>query len=198
MGNIPAGPEDGEAKAMNAIVLRRVSWMVICWVTVLAMGIGMLAAVYKVTSVNGFRVGWQGIPVYLALAGIIGRIVNCKVILRDGVLTVVNPLRTHTLPAVAIRDVLVGDDGTLEVHLDKDRVVSVFAFGGSLVDHFKGSSKKTERKISRWLDSARLESESRAGTPQIRWTRCLSADASLILCVALSASGAIWMAFTGN
>ncbi|MCX4674044.1 hypothetical protein OG413_01700 [Streptomyces sp. NBC_01433] len=183
---------------MNEVVLRRVSWMVICWIIILGTGITMLAAVHKVTSVNGFRTGWQGIPVFMLLAGFIGRIVNCKVILRGGLLTVVNPLRSHILPVSAIHDVAVSDDGTLEVELDRDRVVSVYAFGGSLIDHFKGSSKETARTISAWLGSARVGSESKADTPQIRWTRCPSADASLALGVVLAAVGAIWMAFTGS
>ena len=183
---------------MNSVVLRRGSWMAISWVVILGLGIGMLAAVYKVTSVNGFRTGWQGIPIYLALAGITGRVANCKMILCEDMLTVVNPMRSHSLPKAAIRDVSVGDDGTLEVHLDKDRTVSVFAFGGSLIDHFKGSSAEAQRRISAWLGSASAENESNALAPQVRWTRCPAADASLVLCVALSVAGAIWMAFTGN
>ncbi|MFF0425914.1 PH domain-containing protein [Streptomyces sp. NPDC004520] len=172
--------------------------MVISWIVVLGLGIGMLAAVYKVTSVNGFRMGWQGMPVFLALAGIIGKVANCKVILGEDALTVVNPLRTHHLPKAAIRDVSVGDDGTLEVHLGGDRTVSAFAFGGSIVDRFKGSSEKARRRIDAWLLSPRTEIESQAADAQICWTRCPSADASLVLCLALSVVGGIWTAFTGN
>ncbi|WP_331762551.1 PH domain-containing protein (plasmid) [Streptomyces sp. NBC_01527] len=158
----------------------------------------MLAAVCKVTSVNGFRTGWQGIPIYLALVSICGRIANCKVILREDALMVVNPLRSHFLPKNAIRDVSVSDDGTLEVHLEEGRAVSVFAFGGSLADHFRGSSGEAERKISKWLHYARAVSESEAAAPQVRWTRCRSADVSLILGVAISGAGAIWMALSGG
>lgn len=129
---------------------------------------------------------------------IIEMIANCKVILRDDALTVVNPLRTHILPVRAIHDVAVGDDGTLEVELDRDRVASVYAFGGSLTDHFKGSNKELARMISARLGSARVGSESKAGTPQVRWTRCPSADASLVLGIGLTAVGAIWIAFTGS
>ncbi|MFE4329386.1 hypothetical protein ACFRQM_07975 [Streptomyces sp. NPDC056831] len=179
-------------------VLRRRSWIILCGIVIVGLGVGMLAAVCKVTAVNGFRTGWQGIPIYLALAGICGRIANCKVILLEDSLVVVNPLRSHILPKIAIRDVSVSDDGTLEVQLKKDRVVSVFVFGGSLMDRFKGSSEEAERKIGTWLHSARAVSEPKAAAPQVRWTRCRSADASLILCAAISGAGAIWMALSGS
>lgn len=104
---------------MRQDVLRRRSWPILCGIVIVGLGVGMLAAVCKVTSVNGFRTGWQGMPIYLALAGICGRIANCKVILLEDALVVVNPLRSHILPNVAIRDVSVSDDGTLEVHLKK-------------------------------------------------------------------------------
>lgn len=172
--------------------------MAISWVVTSGLGIGMLAAVCKVTSVSGFRVGWQGVPVYLALAGIIGRVANCKVILSGNVLTVVNPLRSHILPKEVISGASVGDDGTLEVQLHGGGTVSVFAYGGSLIDHYRGSSGQAERKISAWLSSAGTVAASKAVTPQARWTRCIGADASLALCVALAVAGAIWMAFTGD
>ncbi|WP_432058664.1 hypothetical protein [Streptomyces sp. bgisy022] len=153
----------------------------------------------KVTSVNGFRTGWQGIPIYLVLAGVCGRIANCKVVLREDALVVVNPLRTHVVPIVMIRSVSVGDDGTLEVWLDEERAIAVFAFGGSLVDRFKGTSSEAERKISEWLRSAGTASETKGtAAPQVRWTRCRSADTSLVLCAAALGVGAIWMALSGG
>ncbi|MEU9858921.1 PH domain-containing protein [Streptomyces sp. NPDC047974] len=159
----------------------------------------MLAAVYKVSSMNGFRVGWQGIPIYLALSGIAGRIASCKVILSDDTLTVVNPLRTHHVPKAAIREVSVGDEGTLEIHINTDRPIASFAFGGSLVDRFKGSSDKAQRNIHAWLLSDRMTSTApTTAGPKIHWTRCPSADACLVLCLVLSVVGAIWVSFTSG
>ncbi|MFB7917371.1 PH domain-containing protein [Streptomyces sp. NPDC056061] len=174
-------------------MLRRRSWPVLSGIFVLGLGIVTIAAVYKVSSVNGFRTGWQGIPVYLALAGIIGRVVSCKVIVRDEVLLVVNPLRTHIVPRTAIRAVSVTDDGTLEVALDEDRTIPVFAFGGSLVDRFRGTSDRAGRSIDQWLRSGPAASGDEPA-PQVRWTRCPSADLSLVLCVVTAGAGAIWMA----
>ncbi|WNF28692.1 hypothetical protein RI138_18685 [Streptomyces sp. C11-1] len=183
---------------MKSIVLRRSSWVMISWAVIIGLGIGMLVAALRVTSVNGFRTGWQGIPAFLALVVVVGRVANCKIVLRRDVLVVVNLLRTYTLPAAAIREVSVGGDGTLEVHLDKHRVVSAFAFGGSLIDHFKGSSSEAARKVNAWLDTALTQSERDDFTPQVRWTRCLLADAALGLCVALTGVGMVWMAITGR
>ncbi|MFH9266033.1 hypothetical protein ACH4KN_17505 [Streptomyces sp. NPDC017546] len=183
---------------MEQIVLRRNSWVVISWVVVIGLGLSMLAAVLKVSSVNGFRTGWQGIPVFLALVVPIGRVANCKIVLREDVLVVVNPLRTHILPVAAVHDVSVGDDGTLDVRLDHHRVVSVFAFGGSLIDHFKGSSGEAARKVNAWLGTARTESGRRDVAPRVRWTRCLLADAALGLGVVVTAAGFAWMAFSGS
>ncbi|MEU3283260.1 hypothetical protein [Streptomyces antibioticus] len=121
------------AYTTGQITLRRHSWPVLCGITIVGLGIGMLAAVYKATSVSGFRTGWQGIPFSLTLAGACGRVAGCRVELRQDALMVINPLRTHIVPRVAIRSVSVGDDGTLEVQLAEDRKVAVFAFGGSLL-----------------------------------------------------------------
>lgn len=51
---------------MHSLVLRRSSWLIFFWIVIVGLGIGTLAAVLKVTSVNGFRMGWQGIPLCLA------------------------------------------------------------------------------------------------------------------------------------
>ncbi|MFJ6566744.1 PH domain-containing protein [Streptomyces sp. NPDC091292] len=180
-------------------VLRRRSWLVFPWIAIVGLGVGMLLAVFKVSSVNGFRTGWQGIPVYLALAGISGRVANCKVDLREDVILVVNLVRTHVLPRTAIRGVSVGDDGTLEVHLDHEREIAVFAFGGSVIDRFRGTSSEAEWKIRTWLNSDVSVRESEdAGGPHVRWTRCTSADLALLLCAVISGMGAIWMALSGS
>ncbi|MFE4593514.1 hypothetical protein [Streptomyces laurentii] len=184
---------------MKSVVLRRVSWLVIAWVAILGLGVLGVAAVLNVTSVHGFRRGWQGIPVFLLIAGIIGRVANCKVILDEGLLTVVGPLRTHHIPKAAIRDVPVNSQGHLDIDFGEEPTVRVFAFGGSLVDHFVGSTRKAQWKIKAWLRSSPAEGASQAtAEPQVQWTRCRSADASLALCLGTTTVGLIWMAFTSG
>ncbi|MFJ6086863.1 hypothetical protein ACIQI8_36300 [Streptomyces sp. NPDC092369] len=180
---------------MNAVVLRRSSWLAFSGVAVVGLGIGMVAAVYHVTSVHGFRDGWQGIPVYLAIAAILGRIANCKVVLRETELLVVNPLRTHAVPVSRIRAGAVGDDGTLVVRLDGGQDIRVFAFGGSVVDRLRGTSGEAARKINDWLRTEHTvrRAEADAGDVAVRWTLMPVADAALVLCVAVAAGGAVWM-----
>ncbi|MDJ1136865.1 hypothetical protein [Streptomyces iconiensis] len=182
---------------MKAIVLRRNSWLVFFGVLILGLGIGMLAAIWKVTAVNGFRMGWQGVPVYLAFAGFFGRLASCKVVLREQTLLVVNPVRTYVIPKSAIQDVSVGDDGTLEVWVSEEQEISVFAFGGSLVDRFKGTSRKAEQRIKCWLSPGLIAGGTEAA-PRVSWTRCAPADLSFALCVAIAGTGVIWMAITGG
>ncbi|MEU7022940.1 hypothetical protein ABZ990_20095 [Streptomyces sp. NPDC046203] len=172
-----------EQDAVKRVVLRRVSWMVISWVTVVGLGIGMIAAVYNVTSVHGFRTGWQGIPVFFLLAGITGRVANCKVILEEDVLTVVGPLRTHRIPATAIRDVVHETGGSLEIDLGQEETLPVFAFGGSLVDYYVGSSRDAHYTVKAWWRSARAKSESPAEGVRAGWTWCRPADLSLAVAV---------------
>ena len=201
MLNRPNGPGKREELKfpMIQVVLRRRSWPILGGIVILGLGIGMVSAVCKVSAVSGFRAGWQGIPIYLALAGVCGRIANCKVILREEGLIVVNPLRSHFLPAWAIHDAVVADGGTLEVRLSEGRAVSVFAFGGSLIDRFRGSSRRAELEIRAWLSSVRAVSDVKSRTaPQAYWTRCLSADVSIALSAAVSGAGVIWMAVTGK
>ncbi|MEW2458598.1 PH domain-containing protein [Streptomyces albus] len=157
----------------------------------------MIAAVWKVTSVNGFRVGWQGIPIYLAGVGVIVRVANCKVELRDATLLVVNPLRTHVIPRSAIQDVSVNDGGTLGVWIEDENEIQCYAFGGSLIDHFRGTSDKAERRIKEWFSSGCADSRIEA-IPQVFWTRCPPADLSIALCIAITGVGVTWMAITGR
>ncbi|WP_141658525.1 hypothetical protein [Streptomyces mutabilis] len=146
---------------------------------------------------NSFRMGWQGIPVYLALAAILGRIATCKVVLYEATLVVINPLRTHTIPRSALTRADVDDHGTLELHLHRDdKPIPAFAFGGSLVDRIKGTSEKAAHTITAWLNTPHA---STADLPaQTHWTRSLYADAALALCAVTSVAGVLWMALSGR
>ncbi|WP_146252262.1 hypothetical protein [Streptomyces carminius] len=182
---------------MDPIVLRRKSWLIFSGLVILGSGVGMLAAVVNVTSVNGFQTGWQGVPVFFAFVGVVSRVANCKVILLGSKLIVVNPLRTTIVPMTIIRGASVSDDGTLQVQIGDDQNIPVFAFGGSLVDRFKDTSSEAAQRIDSWLRSDNPVSDGRAAL-QVRWTRCTSADLCLILCAVISGAGALWMALGSN
>ncbi|MFE9384659.1 hypothetical protein ACFYMO_15740 [Streptomyces sp. NPDC007025] len=187
--------EDGEQVAAELVVLRRTSWPVLFGAVLLGSGISVVVVVCKLASTDGFRTIWQAIPIYLFFAGVIGRIANCKIVLRGDALLVINPLRTHILPKRAIHGVSTADDGTLMVHLGEGRNFSAYAFGGSLIDHFRRTSSKAERKISEWLRSSPAVSVDKA-TQRVCWTRCALADLSFALCTVTSGVSAIWMALS--
>ncbi|RVU15112.1 hypothetical protein EOT10_39695 [Streptomyces antnestii] len=183
------------ADTVSSTVLRRRSWPIFFGIAILGLGVGVTAAVFKVTAMHGFREGWQGIPVFLAVAAVCGRIANSKVVMQGAVLLLVNPLRTYIIPKAMIRNVSVGDDGTLEVHLDEERKIASFAFGGSLIDRINRTSPKAERNIRSWLHSSPAIERTDL---QVRWSRCILADLSLLLCVVTAGVGALWMALSSG
>ncbi|WP_329050970.1 hypothetical protein OG873_16255 [Streptomyces violaceus] len=135
------------------VVLRRPGMLILAWVLLVGLGIVLPFAGFSVTMTHEFRQGWQGVPVYLGLAGALGRGANIKVILREETLTVVNYLRTYNIPANAIRDVEVDNNGNLRIYLNKElrlrilgRISNVYvtAFAGPLMDHFRGTSGKSK------------------------------------------------------
>ncbi|MBP0460475.1 hypothetical protein [Streptomyces montanisoli] len=174
--------------------LRRRSWLIFFGCAIVGLGIGMFFAV----RVGDFRTGWQGIPIYLLLAGILGRIASSKVELRANVIVVINPLRTHSIPVAAVHDAIVGDDGTLEVQFGDEEKVAVFAFGGSLIDRLRKTSDKAAREIRAWLRANQESCDERPVTPHVHWTRCRFPDMSLIFCVVTAGVGAIAMALTSS
>lgn len=177
---------------MGSTVMRRRTIFAFCWIAIFGLGAGVVVAVGRVSSMHGFRAGWQGIPVYMALVAILARIANPKIVLGSHALWVVNPLRTYFIPREAIEDVSVDEGGTLEIHLAKGENVSVFAYSGSLVDHFFGTSDEASRRVKCWMDS-----KHRSGCDAISvrrcWTRCNPADIAAVLCIAISAIGGAWM-----
>ncbi|MEV7797259.1 hypothetical protein AB0O68_35795 [Streptomyces sp. NPDC087512] len=183
-------------KESKPVVLRRRSWLIFCGMTIIGLGVGMSAAVLKVTSLQGFRAGWQGIPVYLGIVAALGWIANCKVILRDEALVVINPLRTIIIPKGGIDDVALGDDGALEFHVDGARKVTAFAFGGSLVGHIAGTNSKAREDIRSWLNSSQTIKDV-SGDVQVLWTRCAWAEVSLLLCIVTTGVGGISMTLSG-
>ncbi|MGE9697751.1 hypothetical protein [Streptomyces sp. NRRL F-5630] len=142
------------------------------------------------------RTGWQGIPVYLLFVGFVGRIASSKIELRRGEIVVVNPLRTHSIPAAAVRAVEVNDDGTLEVHYGKEEKVAAFAYGGSAIDLLKRTSDGAAREIREWI-RANCEDGDRYSV-SVRWTRCRFPDMAVIASVVTVVVGALVMVLTSS
>lgn len=181
------------AEVNGSTVLRRRSWPIFFGIVIVGSGIGMGIAVCT----GDFRTGWQGIPIYFAIAGILGRLANCKIVLRHETLFMINPLRTHVVPKAAICAISVSDDETLKLETHDGREIPSFAFGGSLVDRFRGTSKEAERNIELWRRSDRSPTSTES-VPEVQWTWCKWADLCILLCISTSAVGALWMMVTAS
>lgn len=183
------------SQASSVIVLRRKSWLIVSWAVIVGLGFMALFAVRAVSAEQGFRVGWQGVPVYLLIASAVGRVSSARVMLGHD-MRIINPFRTYYIPAPMIQDVLLADDGTLQVAIKgEERKVSVSAFGGSLIDHAIGTSDMARKRIKEWLESN--EREASVGSYVKRWTRCLIPDVLLALCVASVIFGVVFTFFSG-
>jgi hypothetical protein len=143
---------------------------------------------------HGFRQGWQGIPVYLAVCALLGRIASSKVCLFEDHLVITNPLRTYTVPRELVHLAVANAGGTLVVSTTEHQAIAVFGFGGSIVDHFIGTTHEAETRIGQWIQATNRRTRKRgSGSSQIKksWTRCPWPDAAACLALACLAAGAI-------
>ncbi|MFJ3905799.1 hypothetical protein [Streptomyces sp. NPDC090025] len=93
------------------------------------------------------------LAVLLALIPLVRRICGSRVVIEAGVITVVNPLTTYSIPASSARYAATGRDGTLTLFLRGDESVRSVGFAGSIVDGLFGSS--AERAAGRVDDCIR-------------------------------------------
>ncbi|MBV7670665.1 hypothetical protein STHAL_14460 [Streptomyces halstedii] len=172
----------------SVIRLRRKSWRYASWIMFSSLGAGMVLAVIKVSSKHGFGEGWKGIPVLLVFYGFVGRIVSSEVRLSHDSLTVVNPLRTYTLPRSSRLRALKDSSGSLQVTSEESGTIDAFAFGGSIIDGFVGTVAKVEREIASWVN-AEVPTKSLSVKYEKKWTRCRWSDLSLLLALLVTAVG---------
>ncbi|WP_410537920.1 hypothetical protein [Streptomyces sp. KL2] len=77
----------------------------------------------------------------------IRRIAESRIVLGRETLTVVNPLRTYEVSYTAVSRVGSDGGGTLTVETVDGEVVQSTGFGGSLVDHFVGTTGRAVERI---------------------------------------------------
>jgi hypothetical protein len=171
---------------------------VFCGAAVVGLAVGTVAAVCAVTAAHGFRQGWQGIPAFFLTSGVIGRIANCKVELRPDEISVVNPLRTYSLPMSSVRGACVDEGGTLVVQFGAESEAGAYAFGGSLVDRLMRTSDSAAVEIRGWVRAHAAADGAGSATPEVRWTRARFADLSLGVCVVGAGVGAVLTLLTGG
>lgn len=131
---------------------------------------------------------------YLALCAVLGRITSSKVCLFADRLVIVNPLRTYTVPRELVGSVLANDGGTLIVRTTESREIAVFGFGGSVVDHFIGTTREAEKRMNDWIQKTDHPDRAQGPkSPQFReaWTRCPWPDTAAYLALACVAAGTV-------
>ncbi|MGY1452400.1 hypothetical protein [Streptomyces sp. SS8] len=77
----------------------------------------------------------------------IRRIAESRIVLGREALAVVNPLMTYEVPYTAVSRVGSDGGGTLTVETVDGEVVQSTGFGGSLVDHFVGTTDKAVERV---------------------------------------------------
>ncbi|MEY2232984.1 hypothetical protein [Streptomyces virginiae] len=119
----------------------------------------------------------------------IRRITGSRIVLSEKVLTVVNPVFTHDIPYRYVASVAADNGGNLIITTLQAVEIGAFGFGGSLVDHFVGSTDRTVSQIKAGLSERRdLRGDSRTVR---RITRAWVADGctvGMIACIALAAT----------
>ncbi|MFF4012734.1 hypothetical protein [Streptomyces sp. NPDC001717] len=161
-------------KTQGRKVLRRKSFRAMS--AICTTGFGVFAAGIAVSIVvRGPDSDALGV-VAVCLGGIafIRRITGSRIVLGEKVLTVVNPVFTHDIPYRYVARVAADSGGNLIITTSQAVEIGAFGFGGSLVDHFVGSTDRTVSQIKAGISERRdLRGDSRTVR---RFTRAWVAD----------------------
>ncbi|MFJ6935481.1 hypothetical protein [Streptomyces sp. NPDC101132] len=117
----------------------------------------------------------------------IRRITGARVVLREALVSVVNPVLTYDVPFRCVAKVEVDSGGTLLITTTQGTEIAAFGFAGSITDHFVGSSSRAVDQIKSWAVERRHQSGgARTGR---RYTRAWLADGcavGMLLCAGLA------------
>ncbi|MFE7566777.1 hypothetical protein ACFU76_07395 [Streptomyces sp. NPDC057539] len=133
-------------KSPRAEVLRRRSFRIISWIFTLFFGtaaVGLtISLAYDLSSET-----LTGAAVSLGILTVVHHICGSRILLNQSSLTIVNPFFTHIVPYKLIADVTPGGDGTLTIVTRQGDEIRCTAFGGSIIDHFVGSTERAAERI---------------------------------------------------
>ncbi|MGW1298159.1 hypothetical protein [Streptomyces sp. NPDC002533] len=154
----------------KTIVLRRVSFVALSWTIVAVMA--FIAAAAANLAISGDAPGpLSGVAAALGTIVLTRRIMASRIVLEKSELKVVNPLITYRIPYHLVMEVDTSQGGTLTVHTFEGEEIYATAFGGSLLDHFIGSSDRAAARIKeivRQRRSPRTEAQARR-TLTVSW-----------------------------
>ncbi|MFB8140518.1 hypothetical protein [Streptomyces parvus] len=186
----PKGEEMNQAN-QKSIVLRRKSFSVLSWAILVAMVFFAILAAEEIPS-GAAHGPLTGIAACLGTIVLVRRIMGSRIVLGKSELEIVNPVFTYRIPYRLVAEVDTSQDGTLTIHTSEGGEISSVAFGGSLLDHFVGSSDRAAARIKeivRQRRSPRTEAQARR-TLTVSWIAdfCLLATIGVAV-AALLASG---------
>lgn len=173
----------------NTIVLRRISFVVLCWTMMAAMAFTAAAAASVVTSGNASG-PLSGVVAALGTIALIRRIGASRVILGKSELKMVNPLFTYRIPYHHVMEADTSGGGTLTVRTFDNEEFYSAGFGGSLLDHFIGSSGRAAERINETVRKRRVPRTEE----QPRRTLTISWIADLCLFGAICVAGWVLLA----
>ncbi|MFJ9182285.1 hypothetical protein ACIRQO_04310 [Streptomyces anulatus] len=154
----------------KTIVMRRKSFSALSWAILAAMAFFATLAAEDVSS-GAARGPLTGIAACLGTIVLVRRIAASRIELGESELKVVNPVFTYRIPYRMVTEVDTSQDGTLTIHTSEGGEIYSVAFGGSLLDHFIGTSDRAVARINetvRRRRSPRTEGPSRR-TVTVSW-----------------------------
>ncbi|MGW8489958.1 hypothetical protein [Streptomyces sp. NPDC055886] len=107
----------------------------------------------------------SGVAACLGTITLTRRIGTSRIVLGKSALKVVNPVFTYRVPYRLVTNVDTSRDGTLTVHTIEGEEIHSTAFGGSLLDHFIGTS---DRAVARIKETVRQRRSPRTQGPSRR------------------------------
>ncbi|MEU2432915.1 hypothetical protein ABZ611_26080 [Streptomyces sp. NPDC007861] len=131
---------------VERVVLRRKSFPVLSWTIMIVLGAFAVAAAGSIES-GAARGPLIGVAACLGTIALVRRILCSRIVLGKISLKVVNPVFTYELPYRLVAQVKTATNGTLTVDMVDGHEVYATAFGGSLLDHFVGSSEKAATRL---------------------------------------------------
>lgn len=135
--------------------LRRASFRILSWVSTLPIAglvVGAGLSVSDTLSADALAVMAAG----LGVIALMRRIWNSSIVMEKSAITVVNPLCTYVLPYESISRVA-SSGGTLAIITVRGDEILSTGFGGSLIDHFVGSTDRAVEKVAhrvKWASKA--------------------------------------------
>ncbi|MFE7048081.1 hypothetical protein ACFVAM_06915 [Streptomyces californicus] len=139
----------------KSLVLRRKSFSVLSW-TILAAMVFFAALAAEDVSSGAAHGPLTGIAACLGTIVLTRRITASRIVLEASELRVVNPIFTYRIPYHQVMEVDTSQNGTLTVYTFDGSEVYSTAFGGSLLDHFIGTSDRAVAQIKETVRERRV------------------------------------------